>query len=150
MNGSCSVENPKQRSQYRGKGFRGSLRLEGLKCGKHHMALHMQSVRPANATVYNLLMLLPKAIPIQHKLCLKTDQIFNIPLLHRYGYQTKGKGQLQFFFSSGDLRKGEVTVIKIHVQNVHLERLDRRDPTVWLSLVVVSGERPFQHCSCVL
>lgn len=39
-------------------------------------------------------MLLPKAIPIQHKLSQKTDQSFNVPLLLRDGYQTKGKGQL--------------------------------------------------------
>lgn len=94
--------------------------------------------------------MLLKAISKQHKLSLKIDQSFNIPLLLGYGYQTKGKGQLYFFFS-GDLRKGEATVKKkIHVQNVNLKRLDRRYPTVWLSLVVVSGERPFQNCSCVL
>lgn len=62
----------------------------------------------------------------------------------------KAKDNCNFFFPLGNLRKGEVAVIKIHVQNVNLKRLDRRDPTVWLSLVVVSGERPFQHCSCVL
>lgn len=48
--------------------------------------------------VYNLLMLLPKAIPIQHKLSLEINQSFNIPLLLGYGYQTKGKGQPQVFF----------------------------------------------------
>lgn len=36
------------------------------------------------------------------------------------------------------------------MQNVNLKGLDRRDAAVWLALVVVSGERPFQHCSCVL
>lgn len=48
MNGPCTVENPKQRSQYSGRGFRESLRLEVWECGET-LSWYVGSVGLANA-----------------------------------------------------------------------------------------------------
>lgn len=76
MNGPCTVENPKQRSQYSGRGFRESLRLE---VWRNTVLVRGVCWIGKCTKGYNLVMLLSKAIPILHRLSLKIDHSFNIP-----------------------------------------------------------------------